>query len=144
MGQKNNLVASLTYLGALPFLVAALCCFVGLKELPYLGSVELLVYSYAIMIACFMAGTHWGYVIRSDSTFNPILVTSVMILLVLWVLWIANIPSYSLCLVPVYLLLWCVDYLLLIYEYESHIYFKMRTKVTVLVILSLLVIYLKT
>lgn len=144
MTQKNSLVKSLTYLGAIPFLVAALCSFLGLNELPYLGHTQPLLYSYATIIASFMAGTHWGYVIRSNSTYNLILFASVITVLILWILWSSiRTLAYPLFLVPIYSLLWGLDYLLLKHKYEDGSYFKMRTRVTALVIVSLLIIYYK-
>jgi hypothetical protein len=144
MTQKNSLVKSLTYLGAIPFLVAALCSILGLNEIPYLGPTQPLLYSYATIIASFMAGTHWGYVIRSNSTYNSILFASVTTVLILWILWSsARTLAYPLFLVAIYLLLWGLDYLLLKRKYEDGSYFKMRTRVTVLVIVSLLIIYNK-
>ncbi|HHT0594509.1 TPA: DUF3429 domain-containing protein [Legionella anisa] len=140
MTQKNSLVTSLTYLGAIPFLVAALCSLLGVNELPYLGATQPLLYSYATLIASFMAGTHWGYVVRSNSTYNLILFTSVTIVLILWVSWSSTSKStYPAFLVAIYLLLWVLDYLLLKDNYEERFYFKLRTGITTLVILSLLV-----
>lgn len=144
MTQKNSLVTSLTYLGAIPFLVAALCSLLGVNELPYLGATQPLLFSYATLIASFMAGTHWGYVVRSNSTFNLILFASVITVLILWILWSSSrTVTYPLFLVPIYLLLLGLDYLLLKYNYEERFYFKMRTGITSLVILSLLVCYFK-
>ncbi len=134
----------MTYLGAIPFLVAALCSLLGVNELPYLGATQPLLYSYAALIASFMAGTHWGYVVGSNSTYNLILFTSVIIVFILWVLWSSTSKStYPAFLVAIYLLLWVLDYLLLKYNYEERFYFKMRTGITTLVILSLLVTYFK-
>ncbi|WP_454784665.1 DUF3429 domain-containing protein [Legionella sp. WA2024007413] len=144
MVQKNGLVIYLTYLGALPFLIAAFCSLIGITELPYLGSTQPLFYSYATLIASFMAGTLWGYVIRSNSSSRLILFASVIIVLMLWVLWgSSKTMPYSAFLVPLYLLLWCLDYWLLKYKYEDLSYFKMRTGVTTIVIASLLIIFLK-
>ncbi|WP_392538616.1 DUF3429 domain-containing protein [Legionella sp. 227] len=144
MVQKNSLVIYLTYLGALPFLIAAFCSLLGITELPYLGVTQPWLNSYATLIAGFMAGTIWGYVVRSNSSHSLILLASVLIVLILWVLWgSSKALTYPAFLVPIYLLLWCLDYWLLKHQYEDRSYFKMRTGVTVLVIASLLIIYFK-
>jgi hypothetical protein len=143
MVQKNGLVIYLTYLGALPFLIAAFCSLLGITELPYLGVTQPLFNSYATLIAGFMAGTLWGYVMRSNLSHSLILFASVIIVLILWILWSSSKTLTYSALAPIYLLLWCLDYWLLKHKYEDLSYFKMRTGVTVLVIASLLIIYFK-
>ena len=57
--------AKLTYAGAIPFVVCAFCLGVDIRTLPVLesfglGSVEQIVSVYALVIASFLAGIHWG------------------------------------------------------------------------------------
>lgn len=90
-----------------------------------------------------MAGTHWGLAINSNSDHILILIISVTVVLILWVLWSSCQLSYcSIFLLPIYVLLWSIDFFLL-KDKKSDFYFQMRTGVTLLVLLSLQLIYFK-
>jgi hypothetical protein len=142
MTQQSGLVRVFTYLGAVPFLGAAVLLLSGVKELPYLGSVEPLLYSYAALIASFVAGSHWGQLIRCDSKDYTVLLASVAVVLVLWMLpSLTNRSIYPACLVGIYLLLWGLDYLLLRGNQQERAYFNLRTSITTVVVLSLLASY---
>ncbi|WP_078767424.1 DUF3429 domain-containing protein [Legionella maceachernii] len=110
-GKKKSLATCLSYLGVLPFIITAYCLLLDIHQLPYLGDIHYVFYSYATLIASFMAGTHWGLAINSNSDHILILIISVTVVLILWVLWSSCQLSYcSIFLLPIYVLLWSIDF----------------------------------
>ena len=50
----------LTYAGAIPFVFCAFCLSIDIQQLPLFGLIETILSAYALVIASFMAGAHWG------------------------------------------------------------------------------------
>ena len=50
----------LTYAGTLPFIACTLCLVMNIRTVPILGSVDHILTVYGIIIATFLAGSHWG------------------------------------------------------------------------------------
>ncbi|MDM3872487.1 DUF3429 domain-containing protein [Porticoccus sp. W117] len=62
----RKLYTYLAYLGALPFVLCALCLLFGVYSLPYVGDVQVLLSTYGLVIASFMAGSLWGQQFQAD------------------------------------------------------------------------------
>ncbi|UTW44342.1 DUF3429 domain-containing protein [bacterium SCSIO 12696] len=62
----RKLYAYLAYLGALPFVLCALCLLLGVYSLPYVGDVQVVLSTYGLVIASFMAGSLWGQQFQAD------------------------------------------------------------------------------
>jgi hypothetical protein len=54
----------LSYTGTLPFLFCALCFIEGIQIIPFLGSIYKVMSGNGLVIASFMAGSHWGLHLR--------------------------------------------------------------------------------
>lgn len=57
---KYQLYPYLTLAGTIPFILTAVLMLLGTPALPILGNLSDLMSIYAIVIACFMAGSYWG------------------------------------------------------------------------------------
>ncbi len=55
--QRQTLLANL---GALPFVATTLLMSMGIHTIPFVGSLFSAISVYALIIASFMAGSHWG------------------------------------------------------------------------------------
>jgi hypothetical protein len=56
----KSITPYLTYAGALPFVICAVCRVLASPMVPGIGPVDIVLSSYAIVILSFMAGVHWG------------------------------------------------------------------------------------
>ena len=87
----SSLAIRLTWAGLLPFVVGAVLLLLPSLILSLgvdLAVVSRLFTSYAIAIASFMAGTHWGAVLASQSAQTirwPLIVSNVQLLILWWV-----------------------------------------------------------
>ena len=136
-----------TYLmsaGALPFLISALLLALGIHTLPLLKNVQHLVSVYGLVIASFIAGTHWGQHFKpKHSKVTLLLVSSNIYALLLWISYLVlPLPQFFLALIALFiLLLWIDKELYQAQEISAH-YFRMRCIISGLVITSLVMIYL--
>jgi hypothetical protein len=124
-----NLAKLLTYLGAIPFIVCA--CF---------RISDLILLTYGLAIASFMAGTHWGLCLKkSDKFTHGIFLASTVITLSAWFCYL--LCSASICLLifaGIFISLMLIDYLLYRKNLESKDYFQLRLSITTIVVVSLL------
>jgi hypothetical protein len=119
----------LTYLGAIPFIVCA-CLRIS----------DVILLSYGLAIASFMAGTHWGLCLKeSDKFSNGIFLVSTVVTLSAWFCYL--LCSASICLltfVGIFIVLMFIDYLLYRKNLESKDYFQLRLSTTTIVVVSLM------
>ena len=75
----------LTYVGATPFVFCAMCFYLGIHDIPLLGSVKRILAAYGLVISSFLAGAHWGQHLHIDKSqwirFLPIFSNVIAVLL---------------------------------------------------------------
>lgn len=136
-----NLNIILPYAGALPFMACALLPFLGMPDLPLLGTTAYVAAAYGVVITCFMAGVHWGQYLQSDGqaplnlfiASNVIAVTVWLGFLALPLLW------FLFLLIAVFYALLIIDHTLFKHEQIEKSYFTTRVIVTKIVNLCLLI-----
>ena len=131
----------LAYLGSVPFLIAAACVLVGVENLPVLGSVPRAMAAYGLLIASFMAGSHWGQHLHLEGFWCRRLAFFSNIIAVLSWLGFVLLPTglFFLWLVLAFLALLLTDYLLVRAVIIKQDYWVIRYSVTLVMVLSLLV-----
>lgn len=136
---KEKLIFGLTVAGFLLFLLGAFFSFKGIETLPLLGSLDKVFYSYALVIASFMCGVHWGNAIMLEGRQAiKLLLSSNVLILCAWfsyLLFTTHVLTLILCVV--FLTLLCVDYFLYKENVFAKSYFKLRLCVTFLVVFTL-------
>jgi hypothetical protein len=134
--QKN-----LTYVGTLPFVLSALCLILNIRTIPFLGDISHLLNVYGLVIASFMAGSHWGqHLSLTDkwTVYLPALSNINAVLLWLsFILFPVKVFLYVLGLSFLTLLL--IDKILFQEGHISSAYFRTRCIATLIVVLSLLI-----
>ncbi len=91
--------------------------------------------SYAFAIGSFVCGSHWGLYLAKSSPIN-LLVTSNVCTLILWVAFI-YLENYELFFSVIFLLLLLVDFILYKSSIISDNYFNIRSTITLVVVLCL-------
>ena len=139
-------VAILTYAGLLPLLICAVLPYTGIAALPVLGPYNTIAASYAVMIAGFMAGTHWGIGLTQYRTNGQgLFFVSTALLLLAWLGWLVLPVLWVLGgLIPVFALLLVIDHRLYMLSVIQPGYYTLRLHVTGLVILLLILIAYQT
>lgn len=75
----------LTFLGTIPFLFCAACLMYETEQLPLLGPVKMVMSTYALIIASFLAGSHWGqHFLLGECWSRSLPIWSNVIAVVLW------------------------------------------------------------
>jgi len=75
----------LTFAGSLPFVFGTIFVASGVQTLPILGNVQLALSAYGLIIACFMAGAHWGQHLNLSAPWAHILpIASNAVALIMW------------------------------------------------------------
>jgi hypothetical protein len=131
----------LTYAGLFPFLACALSLSINLRSVPFLGNIEEILGLYSLVIASFMAGSHWGRYLnleKKSAFYLPI--SSNIITLGLW---ISHLLLHAWVLLLVYALgfsaLLLVDKRLFVEGLISSEYFQTRCVASLIVVISLII-----
>jgi len=130
----------LAYAGALPILFCALCLAAGISALPVLGDVESILSAYALVIASFMAGSHWGQHLEMDGAWSsrlPLLSNSLALLGWIGFL-VLPFQALTLLFAALFVVLLLIDRRLFRQEIISAGYYRTRKGVTTVVVLALL------
>ena len=136
----KKLFPYLTYAGAIPFVICAVCLALGIHQLPMLGSVKTIVSVYGLIIASFLAGSHWGQHLHiSQSPWGHYLpLFSNMIAVLLWVgFLLLNFQGLMGAFVVAFAALLVIDHRLFQQGWIAHHYFQTRCYVSVIVTISL-------
>jgi len=140
---QKQMAMALTVAGAVPFLVLAVLVYLG-QPLPLplqsqLSSPALILHSYAVIIASFVAGLHWGIHFCKRTGDNIYLYSSAIALL-LWVsmVFAGSTAGFALVLLG-FLLLWMVEYRLSLQRVTTAWFWQLRSGVTAVVSVCLLV-----
>lgn len=135
----HRLLFTLPWLGAVPFVGCAILSVAGVESLGPLGEVDALLAAYGLAIAAFMAGTHWGCVLRAGgaSLAGP-LVASNVLTVAMWLAFVLATPALALITVAAGLCaLLAVDRSLLRHGLIDAAYLRMRVGVTALVVAAI-------
>lgn len=138
-GQRQNMLA---YLGAFPFVGTALLMSMGINAIPLVGSLFSAITIYALIIATFMAGSHWGQQLGfSDNWRLKLQIVTNMQAVGLWLsyLWLSD-SWLMLVLVTSFLVSLWLDQQLKQARLIEASYWQTRLKVTIIVALSLVLI----
>ena len=141
--RKIEFASILTYAGAIPFVLAALCMYWDLERLPFIGDVQKIIHLYGLVIVVFIAGSHWGLSVNLlDKQRMFLLSISNFLTLAIFVsyIWLNSMP-FELSLIAILLMLLMVDYWLFFKKINSQEYVLMRLIVSIIVIISLSFVY---
>ena len=131
----------LTYAGAIPFVVGALCLSFGVEQLPGLGSVSNALSVYALVIASFLAGAHWGQHLKARAAWGLALaISSNIIAVLLWLGFVLlSFQALLLAFISAFVALLAIDQRLLQSQLISKQYWQTRYRVSGIVIIALVV-----
>lgn len=133
----------LTFAGAIPFVACALLLVIGIIDIPYLGAVADILSAYGLVIASFMAGSQWGNHLSladDDKWAVRLPLVSNVIAIVLWLGFLMlPVVGFIWLLVIGFASMLMIDYGLNRARIITPDYFKVRTYVTAIVIVSLIV-----
>lgn len=134
---------ALAFAGAIPFMASAVLLFTGHTSHPILGDVSFAITAYAIIIATFMSGAHWGQHLHLQSPWNTALsIISNIITVTLWFAFITQPTALVVLHVIVALVSQLViDALLFKHRIIDQPYFLTRCIVTSIVCASLVCIW---
>ncbi|MEY8701786.1 DUF3429 domain-containing protein [Francisella philomiragia] len=143
MKSYKNLDIYLAYFGLTPFVFFSLCQILGYSDFLIFGNIIKAISLYGVVIASFMAGTHWGRQINLEPSFTKTLiqVASNLNAIVIWIGYLNLDPKdFILLLIAEFLVLLKIDYYFFKLELISSKYFKyIRLPITLCVVISLAV-----
>jgi len=137
----KSLSRYLTYAGAIPFVFSTICLAMGINQFPIMGDIDHFLSMYALIIASFMCGSHWGQHLHLEGKWRLSLsIYSNAMAITLWVLTIFqhSFILYMMGVSVIFLLLLKIDYFLMIDKLVAKDYFQVRCIVTGIVVISLL------
>ena len=133
----------LTFAGAIPFVACALLLVIGIIDIPYLGAVADILSAYGLVIASFMAGSQWGNHLSladDDKWAVRLPLVSNVIAIALWLGFLMlPVVGFIWLLVIGFASMLMIDYGLNRARIITPDYFKVRTYVTAIVVVSLIV-----
>ena len=138
----DRLYQYLTYAGAIPFIGCAVLLFLGIQILPVLGEVTLVLSCYGLIIATFLAGSYWGQHLHTSGVWSlSLIVVSNSMAVLLWLAFLALSTGPFLAFLGItFLFFLLVDRFSLAAEAIDYDYFLMRSRGTVLVVATLVVV----
>lgn len=81
----KKIYPTLMYAGTLPFIFCAFCLALHWKSIPFLGTTSHILSVYGLVIASFMAGSHWGKALNMNGpSKRDILIASNINAIFLW------------------------------------------------------------
>jgi hypothetical protein len=131
----------LTYAGAIPFVLCALCLLIGVEQIPMLGSIEQVLSVYALVISTFLTGVHWGQHLHiHEDRWGLILpIVSNILAVALWIgFLVLGFHTLVIMFVVAFSVLLIIDHQLYRADIISHHYFQTRLIVSSIVIISLI------
>lgn len=133
----------LTFAGAIPFVACALLLVIGISDIPILGATADVLSAYGLVIASFMAGSQWGNHLSladDDKWAIRLPLVSNVIAIVLWLGFLVfPVVGFIWLLIVGFASMWMIDYGLNRARIITPDYFKVRTYVTAIVVVSLIV-----
>ena len=141
--KKIKLTSTLTYAGAIPFVLAAFCMYWDFERLPIIGDVQKIIDLYGLVIVVFIAGSHWGVSVNlfeKQRIFLMIISNLFTLIALVSYIWLISIP-FQLSLIIILLMLLVIDYWLYFKGINSQNYVLTRLIVSIIVIISLSFVY---
>ena len=138
---NNRMLAVLAYAGTLPFIGGAVLAATGSVPVPGLGSGPEIAIAWALTIASFMAGVHWGQYLSSGDRIGIALpIASNGIAILGWLAFLSLPLQFALFVfAALFAILLVIDRRLLKAGYIDAAYWRTRLGVTAVVIAALLV-----
>ena len=137
----KKLYLYLTYAGALPFIICAVCLAFDITSLPLLGATKQILSVYALIIATFIAGNHWGQHLYMKNKWQYYLpISSNVIVVPLWFAFLV-LPFKPLLVIFIlaFLFLLVIDQRLFQHNLITRSYFQMRCFATAIVVSALVI-----
>ena len=130
----------LTYGGAIPFVMGAVCLAVDIRSVPFLGATVDVLGAYGLVIASFLSGTHWQLHLNQNAGWSLFLALSSNVMAIsLWTVFLVLAPeAFFLALSFIFLIFLAIDHRLAICGLINKRYFRTRAGVTGIVVLSLI------
>ena len=135
------LTTYLTYAGAVPFVMCAFCFLMEVRFIPIVGNVAEILGIYSLVIASFMAGSHWGqhvhlsakwaFYLQVSSNINAVFIWLAYLLLSFEMLLIVLASSF--------LVLLLIDRKMFYHHLMTQAYFRTRCIVTLIVETTLII-----
>ena len=131
----------LVYAGSLPFIILTAFLLFDAEFVPYLGETINILATYGLIISVFLAGVHWGqYLASVDGSPIYLPIISNIIAVFVWVAYLSMpIYVYLISLIFVFILLLTIDFRLAKIDQISQSYFRLRLRITMIVLISLAV-----
>lgn len=128
----------LTYSGTIPFIVSAFWLLLYGDNLSWPGAVKNIMCSYALVIAVFLAGAHWGQHLHLKGKWCSVLsILSNVIVLVLWLAFLLLPFKWLMAVfIVAFLVLLFIDYHLFKHDEITPDYFQTRCYATLIVIFT--------
>lgn len=137
----KKLYSLLAYAGTLPFIFSTLSLAFNQQTLLGLGSVETILSVYALIIATFLAGSHWGQHLNLKgkwSNYLPLFSNGCAILL--WLCFLSiSFPFLLFVFIVVFVCLLWIDFQLFRQHLISSHYFRTRCFATAIVVSTLVI-----
>ena len=135
---QKQLAITLTMLGAIPLLVGGLCVFLGIHPGFMPADPALVLHTYAVVIASFVAGMHWGIHFCKRTTDSVYLLSSV-VAVVLWLsfIYVGQVLGLGLVMLS-FILLWVEEYRLSEQRVTTLWFWHLRNIVSAIAVISLL------
>lgn len=142
---QKQMAMALTAVGAVPFLILSVLVYLGQPSLlqlplqPQPFTPALILHIYAVIIASFVAGLHWGIHFCKRTADNVYLFSSaIALLLLVSMVFAGSTAGFALVLLG-FLLLWMVEYRLSLQRVTTAWFWQLRSGVTAVVSVCLLV-----
>ena len=137
----KKLYLYLTYAGALPFIICAVCLALDITSMPLLGATKQVLSVYALIIATFIAGNHWGqHLYMKDKWQYHLPISSNVIVVTLWFgFLILPFKPLLVIFIVAFLVLLVVDQRLFRHNLITRRYFQMRCFATAIVVSALVI-----
>ncbi len=137
----RKIYPTLTYAGAIPFIIFVICLLLDISQLPWLGSTENILSVYTLVISTFLAGAHWGQHLHIQGRWHRALpIVSTIMAVVLWLAFILlGFKALTGVFVAAFVILLLIDQRLFHDEVITRPYFQTRCFVSAIVILTLII-----
>lgn len=130
----------LTYAGAIPFIVCAVCLSFDINQLLLLGYVEKILSVYGLVISSFLAGAHWGqhlHISKGLWSCSLAILSNIIAVLLWFGFLVLGFKVLMAMFAAAFVALLIIDYRLFHMDLISRNYFQTRFFVSVIVIISL-------
>ncbi|MGP1352655.1 MAG: DUF3429 domain-containing protein [Parasphingopyxis sp.] len=138
---NSRMLAALAYAGTLPFIAGAVLAATGAAPVPGFGSGPQIATAWALTIASFMAGVHWGqYLSKGDEIGIGLPIASNGIAILGWLAFLSlQLPYALIAFAALFAILLATDRRLLKAGFIDTAYWRTRLGVSAIVIAALLV-----